>query len=270
MINLHRAKEHIAILNKDLQEEHPNLSLELGLYSEFKKRKNVSIYENMKNPQIVLCLNENTIEKDGSLSVRCISSIASKILKTSKSIEIYSKTHAEHEGKKYNTLLRSVMLLVASEIEYRTTQNSSKSRRRTASSKTSKTIKTVSKIKTSPTHTISSVVSHSINPISTLLLVKYFNATNSEMEEYLEENNIDKQTLTLEQVKDFQEEDTDSMTFSQELRYMKKNESFGNPLLLTVNLSDRATMKIIKDTFNSTLKKIPLSKSHHSHTPHHK
>lgn len=243
MFSILKSKEKVAILNAELQKKCKNLSLELGFHAEFKNRPNVSIYENMKNPQIILCLN---------LGTQCVSSIACKITKSTRSMEISSKTHESHEGKKYNTLMRAVILLVASSIEY----NVAKSAIKTSKSKSrgkNKTKKAMGKTK----KTVNKILSRSINPISTLLLVKYFNAHNDDFEEYLEENEIDKRKLTLEEVKEFQQEvDTEDMTSSEELAFMENNDSYGEPLLLTVKLTDADTMKTIKDTFDSTLSKV--------------
>jgi hypothetical protein len=88
-------------------------------------------------------------------------------------------------------------------------------------------------------------------------LVKYFNAKNPELEDFLKENDYDKGTLTLDQVKEFQtEESTDDMTSSEELEFMENNEKFGEPLLLTVNLRDEPTVSKINKTFLETLNKI--------------
>ena len=242
MFSILKAKEKVAALNAELQKKCENLSLELGFHAEFKNRPNVSIYENMKNPQIILCLN---------LGAKCVSSIACKITKNTRSMEISSKTHESHEGKKYNTLMRAVILLVASSIEYKVAMKSSKSRGK------SKTKTKTKKASSNTKKTVNKVISRSINPISTLLLVKYFNANNNDFEEYLEENKIDKRKLTLEEVKEFQEEvDTEDMTSSEELAFMENNDSYGEPLLLTVKLTDANTMKTVKDTFDSTLTKV--------------
>lgn len=243
MFSILKAKEKVAILNTELQKKCKNLSLELGFHAEFKNRPNVSIYENMNNPQIILCLN---------LGTQCVSSIACKITKTTRSMEISSKTHESHEGKKYNTLMRAVILLVASSIEYNVAKSVMKSSKSKSRGK-NKTKKAMGKTK----KTVNKIISRSINPISTLLLVKYFNAHNDDFEEYLEENEIDKRKLTLEEVKEFQEEvDTEDMTSSEELAFMENNDSYGEPLLLTVKLTDADTMKTIKDTFDSTLSKV--------------
>jgi hypothetical protein len=245
MFKLDKAKDKVAILNAQLQKKCEKLSLEIGFHSEFKNRPNVSIYENMKNPQIILCLN---------LGTHCISSIACKITKSTKSMEISSKTPEAHEGKKYNTLMRAVILLVASSIEFKMPKNasSSKSKSKARSSKSR-----TRKAKTGTIAKVNKIISRSINPISTLLLVKYFNAKNPELEDFLEENEYDKGTLTLDQVKEFQtEESTDDMTSSEELEYMENNKEFGEPLPLTVNLRDEPTVSKINKTFLETLNKI--------------
>ena len=243
MFKLDKAKDQVAILNAQLQKKCKKLSLEIGYHSEFKHRPNVSIYENMKNPQIILCLN---------LGTQCVSSIACKITKSTKSMEISSKTHEAHEGKKYNTLMRAVILLVASSIEFKMPKNasSSKNKNKARSSKTRKA-------KSGTIAKVNKIISRSINPISTLLLVKYFNAKNPDLEDFLEEHEYDKETLTLEQVKEFQtEESTEDMTSSEELEFMENNEEFGEPLLLTVNLKDEPTISKINKTFLETLSKI--------------
>jgi hypothetical protein len=245
MFKLDKAKDKVAVLNEQLQKKCKKLSLEIGFHSEFKNRPNVSIYENMKNPQIILCLN---------LGTHCISSIACKITKSTKSMEISSKTHEAHEGKKYNTLMRAVILLVASSIEFKMPKNasSSKSKSKVRSSKSR-----TRKAKTGAIAKVNKIISRSINPISTLLLVKYFNAKNPELEDFLEENEYDKGTLTLDQVKEFQtEESTEDMTSSEELEFMENNEEYGEPLLLTVNLRDEPTVSKINKTFLETLNKI--------------
>ena len=242
MFKLDKAKDQVAILNAQLQKKCEKLSLEIGYHSELKNRPNVSIYENMKNPQIILCLN---------LGSHCISSIACKITKSTKSMEISSKTHEAHEGKKYNTLMRAVILLVASSIEFKIPKNlaSSKSKRKSSSSK--------KKTRKAKPGAVNKIISRSINPISTLLLVKYFNAKNPELEDFLEEHEYDKGTLTLDQIKEFHtEENTDDMTSSEELEYMENNEEFGEPLPLTVNLKDEPTVSKINKTFLETLNKI--------------
>jgi len=170
-------------------------------------------------------------------------------------MEISSKTHEAHEGKKYNTLMRAVILLVASSIEFKIPKNASSSKSKNKSKSKARSSK--SRTRKAKSGTVNKIISRSINPISTLLLVKYFNAKNPELEDFLEENDYDKGTLTLDQVKEFQtEESTEDMTSSEELEFMENNEEYGEPLLLTVNLRDEPTVSKINKTFLETLNKI--------------
>jgi hypothetical protein len=250
MFQIREAKEKIAELNEKLQRKCSiSLMLELDFYSQFKDRDNLSINEDMINPHIVLCLNmmpEN----------HCISSIACKINKADKTMEISSKTHTSHEGKKYNTLLRSAIMYAAKYIKYKIGE--SKSRRKTKSkSKTKGKTKSKSKSKSkSGLMRVTKIISRSINPVSTLLLVKYFGATNDDLDEFIDDNEYDRSAITLDQIKEFQQESTEDMTSSEELEYMENDENFGEPLLLTVNLLDPDVAEKIQETFESTLKKM--------------
>jgi hypothetical protein len=50
------------------------------------------------------------------------------------------------------------------------------------------------------------------------LLVKYFGAINDDFDKFINENEYDRATITLEQIKEFQQElNTDEMTSSEEL-----------------------------------------------------
>jgi hypothetical protein len=265
MFQIGEAKAKIAELNEKLQEkcsislrenssenlkgntQSETLALELDFYSQFKDRDNLSINEDMINPHIVLCLNKMPEN-------HCISSIACKINKADKTMEISSKTHTSHEGKKYNTLLRSAIMYAAKYIKYKIGE--SKSRRKSKSKSKTKG-KTKSKTKSkSGLLRVTKIISRSINPISTLLLVKYFGATNDDLDEFIDENDYDRATITLDQIKEFQQESTEDMTSSEELEYMENNENFGEPLLLNVNLLDPDVAEKIQDTFDSTLKKM--------------
>jgi hypothetical protein len=250
MFQIREAKEKIAELNEKLQRKcNISLILELDFYSQFKDRDNLSINEDMINPHIVLCLNKMPEN-------HCISSIACKINKADKTMEISSKTHTSHEGKKYNTLLRSAIMYAAKYIKYKIGE--SKSRRKSKSKSKSKG-KTKSKTKSkskSGLMRVTKIISRSINPVSTLLLVKYFGATNDDLDEFIDENEYDRATITLDQIKEFQQESTEDMTSSEELEYMENDENFGEPLLLTVNLLDPDVAEKIEETFESTLKKM--------------
>lgn len=271
MFQIGEAKAKIAELNEKLQEKctgspkgsaqsvrsenssgnsgspkgNKTLMLELDFYSQFKDRENLSINEDMINPHIVLCLNKMPEN-------HCISSIACKINKADKTMEISSKTHTSHEGKKYNTLLRSAIMYAAKYIKYKISE--SRSRRKSKSKSKGKT-KSKSKSK-SGFMRVTKIISRSINPVSTLLLVKYFGATNDDLDEFIDENEYDRSAITLDQIKEFQQETIEDMTSSEELEYMENNENFGEPLLLTVKLLDSSVSEKIQETFESTLKKM--------------
>jgi hypothetical protein len=245
MFKIEDAKQKLKELDEILRKKCPNMSLEIGFHKDFKKRENVSIYENMINPQIILCLNHGDA---------CVSSIACKINKKTKTMEISSKTHENYEGKKYNTLLRSVIMLVAPFIKYK--RATSKTRKSSASSRS----RSVTKGNHYVQGSVAKIISRSINPISTLLLVKYFGATNTELQEYLDNNGIDVLALSLDQVKEFQQEvNTDDMTSSEELEYMENNEDYGEPLLLTIELSNPGVNSKIRNTFDSTIARMICS-----------
>ena len=251
MFQIREAKEKIAELNEKLQQKclskgSETLILELDFYSKFKERDNLSINEDMINPHLVLCLNKMPEN-------HCISSIACKINKINKTMEISSKTHTSHEGKKYNTLLRSAIMYAAKHIKYKISKSGSRQKSKSNSKTKSKTKR---KIK-SRLMRVTKIISRSINPVSTLLLVKYFGAINDDLDEFINKNEYDRATITLEQIKEFQQElNTDDMTSSEDLEYMENDDNFGEPLLLTVNLLNPLVAEKIQETFESTLKKM--------------
>lgn len=142
--------------------------MELGAFSVMSARENVSFYEkNTTLPDLLLCLN---IRKNGK--IHCISSISCKI--KGGEMEISSKTHRDYEGKKYNLLLRSAMILLAYNIR-----------------------------------PITKIVSRAINPISAFSMVKYFNAKSEDLDEYMEENEIEPGEITLADIQAFFDEKSD-------------------------------------------------------------
>lgn len=242
MIQLNSAQNKIKILNNQIKKKCPDLSLELDFYDAFKNRDNLSINTDMINPHFVLCLNYDD---------DCISSIVCKINKKNKSMEISSKTHESHEGKKYNTLLRSAIMLVAPFITFK-----SSSKQSTKSRSVSKT-KSRRRLSDTKNNSITQIISRSINPISTLLLVKYFGAKNKDLDNFIKENNYNRDELTLDQIIEFQQEpNTDDMTASEELEFMENNENYGEPLLLVISLHNPDVIVKINNTFNSTLLKM--------------
>ena len=95
-------------------------------------------------------------------------------------------------------------------------------------------------------------MSRAINPISTLLLVKYFNAENKEFDAFLQNNGIEKTTLTLQQVRDFEDARWDDVDDED----IENNVDFGEPLLLTVNFKNKTTIRRVKQVFIETLTRI--------------
>ena len=106
---------------------------------------------------------------------------------------------------------------------------------------------------------INQIISRAINPISIYLLAKYFHAKNDLLEEYIEENNLEYDKLTFEEVKDFYD-NVDPMDFEDEKmaeKYMKNNENFGNPILLTIDVNELDNIKQAKKIFKNTILKCP-------------
>ena len=176
-IQIIHAQEQIINLNKSLQNKCNNLNLKLDyLYNFDDNYKKITTYSNIyKYLLLALCNNENN---------ECISTIEI-ILNTDKNIISFnSKTDANHENKKYNKLLLSVLIII------------------------SKLLMTDIEI----------VEAEAINPISAWLLLKYFNAIiNPDYEEnkyfidYLSNNSIKHSDITLNILNIFKNE-TDDFT----------------------------------------------------------
>jgi hypothetical protein len=213
-------------LNNKLHEKcNQELTLELGFFSDMVKRENVSYYEkNTEPPIFLLCLN---IKKEGKK--HCISSISCKI--DEDEMEISSKTHQDYEGRKYNLLLRSAIVLLAPYI------------------------------KTEDGTQITKVVSRAINPISVLSMIKYFNATNYELDNYMEENEIEPSEITVQDIQTFFDEKGDlggdeELTEEEEAALMMENEDFGDITTLIIDLNNGETIQKAFETYITTLERI--------------
>lgn len=141
MLNYIRAKERIKYLNKSL---HSPFRLALDTFEHSKCRCTELFYPEAyymhKNNILILSLwNEDT----------CVSTITCNIRNSIASI--HSKTHAAHTGKKYNLLLRSVVVMICGLIRENDKQ-------------------------------ISVVKSFSLNPVSEYTIKKYFDVV--ELKEY--------------------------------------------------------------------------------------
>lgn len=263
MINIAKARKKIEEINARLREKcDGKLHLDLDLYENMiRKRINIALYDN-PGTEIVLCLNYSTPSSYVTrASVHCVSSIACKINKKTGEMEISSKTDEAYEGKKYNLLLRSVCFTVAPLISYmkqarEPSFRSAKSRSYTARSFTARSSKTRTR-RLNQVYSVRSIVSYAINPISTLSLVKYFNAYNPDLSAYLDDNGYkDRSTVTLDIIKGFDVPMPEFKDEEEAIEYMKYNEDFGQPLHLVIQLHKKATINMIHNTLESTLERI--------------
>ena len=157
---LFRAKETIKELNELLKLKCSNLSLNLDYV--YKLKGTIAIYtEPADVDTLILCLYNNN---------NCVSSIELG-LDLDGNLHINSKTISEFEGKKYNKLLRGVVIIIASLIDG-----------------------------------IQLLVSDAMNPISAWLLFTYYNAVippdaNKDFYEFVSKQ--DDKTITQKLLKDF-------------------------------------------------------------------
>jgi hypothetical protein len=221
-----KTRKILSNLNDKLHEKcNGALTMELGFFSDMVTRENVSYYEkNTEPPIFLLCLNIKKAKKK-----HCISSISCKI--NEDEMEISSKTREEHERKKYNLLLRSAMVLLAQHI------------------------------KNEDGTQITKVVSRAINPISVLSMIKYFNATNDELDDYMEENEIEQSEIKLEDIQTFFDEKGDlggeeELTEEEEAALMMENEDFGDITILAIDLENEETIQKANETYINTLERI--------------
>jgi hypothetical protein len=107
-LNLDKAKTKLIELNDSLQTKCSNLSLDLDYVYNHKTDSTLELYEGLNKKDsvgpylLVLCLyNDN----------HCISSITIKI----DGIELFidSRTHTDYERRKYNILLRSIIIIIS-------------------------------------------------------------------------------------------------------------------------------------------------------------
>jgi len=215
----------IQFLNKKLHEKCNNeLTMELGFFSDMIARENVSFYEkNTDLPTFLLCLN---IKKSGKK--HCISSISCKL--NEDKMEISSKTHKDYEGNKYNLLLRCATILLAEHI------------------------------KNEDGTPITKIVSRALNPISAFSMIKYFNASNDELDEYMDDNEIESSKITLGNIQTFFDEknelEIDEDLNDEEIEaLMMENPDFGYIAILEINL-DKETIEKTLETYMNTLERI--------------
>jgi hypothetical protein len=228
-VNISRTERLIKKLNNILTTKCGEL-LFISIYSGINLTPNILSETYDKNNQIdfIICLNH----KISKVSVcECVSSISCKINSVDNSVEFSSKTNEIYEKKKYNLILRSALIMLCPYITY----NRGKS--------------------------INSIVSNAINPISIYLMVKYFNAYNTRLVAYMNENGITNEMLTYKHAEDFYNQDIselddayDSDDEDYEARMMeslKNNSKFGNPVKLTIDLHDETYIINAKNLFNN-------------------
>lgn len=159
----------------------------------------------------------------------CISSISCKINPEEHYVEFSSKTQSNYESRKYNLLLRSILILLCPYITYNDKQ---------------------------PIHKI---ISRAINPASIYLMAKYFYATNDKLYEYMDQNELTNDTLTPSAIEDFYSNDLSDIEDEQDeeklARYFKNNKDIGNPILLTIELTNEYITRA-NEIFNSTITRI--------------
>jgi hypothetical protein len=111
-INIDEARTELAKLNSLLQEKCEDLSFTIDYYSDMKEQgmTDISVFKEEyfeENDTAVLCLNYDN---------KCISSlilnIAAEIPGDDDEIEITSKTNSIYEGRKFNKLLRAVIIII--------------------------------------------------------------------------------------------------------------------------------------------------------------
>ena len=101
---------------------------------------------------------------------KCVASVIGKYHEHDRSIEISSKTSTEYEGRKFNIFLRASFIYLMSFVR-------------------------------SPK--IKSVISMSVNPISTYTMYKYFKVSCPDLESFLEKNKLSSDKFNLEHAKQF-------------------------------------------------------------------
>lgn len=151
-IDLSYAKDFLNDLNNVLKTKCPNLELEFDYMYNLNCVKVNKPFSVLK--KVILCLNN---------SEGCISSIVLDINEKDRSVEISSNTDKIYENKKYNKLLRAVIIMLVHSLNI----------------------------------DIDYIISNAVNPISAYLLVKYFkaiipnNETNESFYNFINNNNIE-------------------------------------------------------------------------------
>lgn len=227
-INIKKCRSLLLLLNRDLRKKCGDaLKIEFGYYNQIISEKpSVSIYDKESSSyDLLLCLNKKN---------SCISTISCKIREDG-ILEISSKTDPQYEGRKYNLLLRCAILLLAPHIMYS---------------------------KNGSAHSIIRVMSRAINPISILLMAKYFKASNIDLDAYMDDEGLAFESLTLEDMQHFYDQLNEIPEFEteeEEMSYFENNENIGNPVILYVDVSNPEIIEKTKQLFNNLAIRCPES-----------
>jgi len=214
-INIIKTRSTLNQLNAILRQKCKSL-LSIKIYSGSELTTDIldMTYDKQGTIDFVICLDYR---------YECVSSIACKINPDTHCVEFSSKTHKDHEGNKYNLLLRSAFILLCPHITYNDGQH------------------------------ITTILSRAINPISIYLMVKYFYSENDKLTKYMNDNNLNNDTLTYDDAVDFYEnvDFIDMDENEDEESALKNNPDFGTPISLTIDLTNtsflRRATKIFKD-----------------------
>jgi hypothetical protein len=196
------------------------LSISIYSGSELTPDKLSMTFDKTHHIDFIICLNYLR---------QCISSISCKINPEEHYVEFSSKTQSMYESRKYNVLLRSVLILLCPYITYNNREP------------------------------INRIISRAINPASIYLMAKYFYAYNDKLNEYMNENGLTNNTLTPSVVEDFYyNNDSSDMDIDDEEKlaaYFENNENIGNPVLLTLELTNEYISRA-NEIFNTTITKL--------------
>ena len=214
-INIIKTRSTLNNLNTILREKCQSL-LSIKIYSGSELTTDIlkMTYDKQGTIDFVICLDYRH---------ECVSSIACKINPDTHCVEFSSKTHKDHEGNKYNLLLRSAFILLCPHITYTDGQH------------------------------ITTILSRAINPISIYLMVKYFYSENDKLTNYMNDNNLNNDTLRYDDAVDFYE-NVDFIDIDEnedEESALKNNPDFGTPISLTIDLTDETFLTRAREIFNT-------------------
>lgn len=214
-INITRTRSTLNQLNSILRQKCKSL-LSIKIYSGNELTSDIlnMTYDKQGTIDFVICLD---------FRYECISSIACKINPDTHYIEFSSKTQKVHEGNKYNLLLRAALILLCPHITYNDGQH------------------------------ITSILSRAINPISIYLMVKYFYAENDKLTKYMDENELNNDTLRYDDAVDFYDnvDFIDMEENEDEESALKNNPDFGTPISLTIDLTNDLFLHRATEIFNT-------------------